>query len=878
MKRATLALLLGLIFAPPAQASFSEYEVESASASLSSYQAGAHADFTTSFKLKAELAGGDIAQTRDVRVALPPGLLGDPTSFPKCTMTQLVGTAAPGHCPQDSQVGVTILNLEDRPAPLLEPVYNMTDPGGDLIARFGFMASIFYPATINVRVRSDSDYGVTASVEGAAGLVGLLGATTTIWGVPADPEHNVDRITPNEAENHNGPPGGRPSSLPPAPFLSNPTRCGVPLPVSISADSYQLPNLVSTKTATLPPLSGCGKLGFSPSLSAQPTTSEAAAPSGLDVNLEVPQDETPTGRASAQIQDAQVTLPEGMTLAAGAADGLKTCSASEVGYKALSPADCPAASKLGSVELDVVGLAHVIHGALYQRDPEPGHLFRVWLAADELGVHVALPGEISLDPTSGRITTSFLENPQVPLRDLRLHIFGGPRGPLATPSACGTYLTRWELSPWSGTSPAGGDSPMAIERSCATGGLDPRLTAGSTNAAAGQFSTFVFDLARESGDQNISRLSIDLPPGLLAKLAGVPLCEDAAAAAGNCPDASRLGSVSIASGPGSSPLWIPEPGKDPTAIFLGGPFEGAPYSMVVRVPAQAGPFDLGTVVVRSAIHVDPETAQVSIDSGPLPQILKGVPISYRRIRAVIDRNRFTLNPTSCRPLQVSADVFGSGGARSQPTSPYRASDCKELAYSPKLSLRLRGGTKRTQHPSLSATLVQRAGEANNARVAVVLPPSEFIDQARINNPCTRVQFNAGSCPASSILGHAEAISPLLDQPLRGPVYFRSNGGARVLPDIVADLHGPIHIVLVGYVDSVKKKGSERSRIRTVFAHVPDAPVRKFTLTMFGGKRGLLVNSDNLCKVHTPVNIAFEAQNGAAEHLRRRLRTNCGVRH
>jgi hypothetical protein len=867
---ATAAAFLAL--AAPAHAAFSEYEVESAAASLSSYQAGAHADFTTSFKLKAELGEGDVAQTRDVSVDLPPGLIGNPNAVPKCTMAQLSGMVPPGHCPQDSQVGITELTLEDRSAPLRQPIYNMTSPGGDVAARLGFMASVFYPATINVRVRSESDYGVTASVEGAAGLVGLLGATTTIWGVPGSPEHDVDRFTPQESEENKVPPEGRPSNLPPVPFLSNPTRCGVPLEVSISADSYQLPDAVSTKSVTIGPLTGCGKLGFSPDLSVTPTTREAAAPSGLDVDLTIPQNEAPQNLATSELEDAEVVLPEGMTLAAGAADGLDTCSADQVGYGARGPALCPAASRLGTAEFDVPALERPLRGAIYQRDPEPGRLFRIWIAADELGVHVALPGEISLDRATGRITSTFLDNPQVPLRALHLHLFGGPRGPLATPPSCGTYQTRWELTPWSGTPAAAGSSPMVLDQGCDGGGFTPRLIAGTSDPRAGSFSSFSLDLIRSADEQNISSLGVLLPPGLLAKLGGVPICVGDAAAQGSCPDSSRVGSVAIASGPGVSPLWIPQPGKPPTAIYLGGPYRGGPYSLIVKVPAQAGPFDLGTVVVRSAIRIDPESARVSIVSDPLPQILEGVPISYRRIHAGVDRQRFTLNPTNCKVLQVRADLVGSAGATAAATSRFQAADCGKLRYRPRLSFSLGGGTKRAANPRLKAVLTQRPGEANTSAASVVLPPSEFIDNSHINNPCTRIQFAADGCPPKSILGRARATTPLLDQPLEGPVYFRSNGGARDLPDIVADLRGPIHITLIGFVDSIEKNG--QSRIRTRFTHLPDAPVTRFTMRLFGGKRGLLINSADLCTGRKRAEVRMLGQNGAVRLADKVMQVDC----
>jgi hypothetical protein len=866
-----LVLLVALCCALPAsaQADFSEYEISSASASLSSYQAGAHADFNTSFTLKSQLAGGDVAQTREVAISLPPGLVGNVAAIPKCTMLELGQNSETSHCPQDSQVGITELLLEERSDPVLEPIYNMVSPGGDIVARFGFLAG-FYPTTINVRLRSEGDYGVTATIEGAASAAGLRASNTTIWGVPGDPVHDPERVTPEEGEDGDLPPGGgRASTRPPVPFLTNPTRCGVPLEVGFSASTYQLPEMASTKTVSLGTLSGCGKLTFQPSFTATPTTPEAAAPSGLDVNLAIPQNENVNGLATSHLRDAKVVLPEGMTLAAGAADGLQGCSAEQAGYKARRPGACPPASKLGTADFDVPSLERPIEGAVYQRTPEPGHLFRVWIVADELGAHVALPGEIQLDPKSGRITSTFLDNPQVPLRRLQLHLFGGPRAPLATPSVCGSYATHWELTPWSGASPVFGDAPMIIDQGCGKNTFSPELSAGSTSARAGGFTPFSFILRSDSGEQNISELAVTLPPGLLAKLRGVPVCADAAAAAGSCPGGSRIGSVAVASGPGSNPLWIPQPGKEPPVVYLGGPYKGAPYSMVIRVPAQAGPFDLGTVVVRSAIRISPETARVTVDSDPLPQMLEGVPTSYREIRVLVDRRNFILNPTNCGRHKVKAKATSILGVTAEPTDGFRVRECGALKFQPKLALKLMGGTARADYPALSATLQARKRDANIRRVVVALPHSEFLAQEHIQTICTRVQFAAENCPAGSIYGYAKAWTPLLGKPLAGPVYLRSS--SHPLPDLVAALDGQIDIDLVGRIDSVNEG------IRTTFGSVPDAPVTKFILKMKGGKKGLLVNSQNICRGTHRADVEMQGQNGKLLTPQTLLAPSCSKR-
>lgn len=840
---------------PAAKADFSEFEVESASASLSTNQAGAHADLTTEFSLKTELSGGDVAQARDVIVTLPPGLLGDPTNFPRCTMEELEKI----ECAQATQVGLSEALLLGNTGPIALPIYNMVPPReGNVVARLGFHAG-FYPVTINIRVHPEDEYRATASLEGIAAPVALREATTTIWGVPGSPIHDSERITPQEGEKGERPPGGRPTTGPHTPFLSNPTRCGVPLDVSIAADSYPLPGIFSTRTAHLGSLAGCGKLSFSPRIDVVPTTSEAAAPTGLDIDLKVPQDETPGGLATSHMRNANVALPEGMTLNPGAADGLGSCDAAQVAYLAPGPAHCPDAAKLGSAELDVVGLEHPLQGSVYQRTPEPGNLFRIWIVADELGVHVALPGGIQLDSKTGQVTSSFVDNPQVPVREVKLHISGGPRAPLANPSRCGAYGTAWRLDPWSGGAAASGTSTMTIDGNCEAGGFSPKLNAGTTVPVAGAFAPLLTELLRDSAEENISSLSLRLPPGLLAKLKGVPLCEAAAAASGDCPAASQIGAVAVAAGAGSNPLWIPQPGKQPTAVYLTGPYKGAPYGVAVKVPAQAGPFDLGTVTTMVALDVDPVTARVVAKSDSLPQILEGVPVSYRDVRVYLDRRDFTVNPTSCRQLSSTATVVSVSGTSAEAKSPFRVGGCRELSFRPKLSVSLKGGTKRNSHPALRAVLKMPSRETANVGFAsVALPHALFLAQEHIRTICTRVQFAADKCPAGSIYGHVRATSPLLGYPLSGPVYLRSS--SHPLPDLVAALRGPgqspLEVDIAGRIDSF------HGGLRTTFEAVPDAAVSKFVISMFGGQKSLLSASVDLCRRPLRATATFKGQNGA----------------
>jgi hypothetical protein len=555
-----------------------------------------------------------------------------------------------------------------------------------------------------------------------------------------------------------------------------------------------------------------------------------------------------------------------MTLSASAADGLQACTAAQAGYGSVATAQCPEAAKVGSAEIDVPALSRTIEGSVYQRTPEAGNLFRIWLVADELGVDLAVPGEVQLDPATGQITSLFLDTPQAPVRDFRLHFKSGSRAPLATPSSCGTYATEYELTPWSGSASVSGKAPMTIDQGCATGGFSPTLSAGSTDPQAGAFAPFVTRVDRQAGEQNLSGVSVDLPRGVLAKLAGVPTCVGAAAQGGTCPAGSQIGSVLVASGPGSTPLWIPQPGKEPTAVYLSGPYHGAPYGLVIKVPAQAGPFDLGTVVTRAGIYVDPESTQVTVRSDPLPQFLEGVPISYRTIHVAVDRSRFALNPTSCAAKQTTALLISPRGAIASPSSKFRVGGCGELSFKPTLGLRLAGDTERGDHPALTAVLRPRRGDANIGKAQVALPHSEFLDQGNIGTICTRVQFGAGQCPAASVYGRAKAWTPLLERPLSGPVYLRSS--SHTLPDLVADLNGALRVTVDGRIDSID------GGIRTTFAAVPDAPVSKFVLEMKGGHKGLLENSANLCAHAHRASADFTGQNGKKHDFRPLLQVSC----
>jgi len=862
---------------------FAEFGFESANAEESTPIAGLHPDLVTEFVFNhvEDAVGRQDARARvkDYSLELPPGLVGNPMSLPRCSQGQF---EAGVNCPIDSQIGVikVLLNENTKEQTLTEPLYNLQPPHQkDEIARLGFAAA-FFPTFVDLKVRTAGNYGVTATVHNATALAPVVSAKATIWGVPQDPSHDPQRLTAFEAffclETGTAcflePPSSpefryRSAGLNPRPFLSNPTSCG-PLGINFGATSYELPGQVFEAFAPLPPITGCESIPFKPHFQIEPTSHAAGAPTGLSAVLHLPQNQGLNTPATSAIRTAKVALPEGMTINSAAANGLKACSDEQVAIGQEVASNCPDGSKLGTATFVSPDLPEAIHGAVVQRTPASGNLFRIWLVTDEFGLHLKLPGVIKADKATGQLTTEFAATPQLPVEEIDLELRGGPRAPLKNPDWCGSYSASYEFTPWSGNPPISGQTePIAIDEACGGGGFSPTLEAGVTNPVAGSYSPLVVSLKRKTGEDNVSSFDLTLPKGELAKLAGVPLCPDTDMESGNCPAASQIGSVAVATGTGDQPLWIPQPGKAPTEVFLAGPYKGAPYSVLTKVPAQAGPFDLGTVMVRSGLYVNPDSVQATVKTDALPQILEGVPVLYRTIHASIDRPEFAISPTNCSEQSVNATVASTHGAIASPADRFQVGDCGALKFGPSLKLRLKGGTKRSQYPALTATLRTHEGEANIGKASVTLPHSEFLAQEHINTVCTRVQFSVGTCPAGSIYGRARAITPLLDQPLEGPVYLRSS--SHKLPDLVVALHGLFDVNLVGRIDSFK------GGIRTTFPEVPDAPVTKFVLKMKGGKKSLLVNSTDICTRTHRATVKMTGQNGKIHDPHPPLSGGCG---
>ncbi len=846
--------------------------------------------------------GGDL---KEIEVALPPGLAGNPTAIERCSAQQFNTLHSevseeginvfPNFCPAGSAVGVALLQqLEGTPTINQVPIYNLVPPKG-MPAQLGLQV-LGLPIYINTRVRSEGDYGTTAYLHNVTEAQRVTGLRTTIWGTPWDGSHDPAR---GECAERVAP--ACPAEGTPRPFFRLPSFCDSPMLSSMSFETWSQPSVVAALGSTEPAPVGCNLPPFDPTIGSKPTTNVADAPSGLHFDLHFPQkeNEDPDGLGQADLRDTTVVLPEGMLVNPASADGLAACSLAQIGYDGsfeghpsftAAPAECPEAAKIGSVELSVPAIDHPLPGAVYlakQGENPFGSLLAIYITANDpqSGVVVKFPAEVKPDPNTGRLTTIVHQSPQQPFEDFKLDFFEGARAPLRTPAVCGTHTTATSLTPWSApasgppatpsdsfattTAPGGGSCPT----SAAALPNNPRFEAGSASPIAGAYSPFVVNLSRQDGSQELKGLNLSLPAGMAAKFAGVAECSDAAIAsaegksgaqekaAPSCPGASHLGAVTVGAGAGPAPYYVKGD------VYLAGPADGAPLSMAIVTPAVAGPFDLGTVVVRAPLYIDPETARGTVKSS-FPTILEGIPLDVRSISVQIDRQGFTLNPTSCEEKAVTGEAISAQGQSVQLSNRFQVGACANLGFKPKLSLKLTGGTKRGAHPALTATLTYpKAGAYSNIAFAqVALPHSEFLDQAHIGTVCTRVQFAANQCPAKSVYGYARAITPLFDKPLEGPVYLRSS--SHQLPDLVAALNGQVNVVLAGRNDSVN------GGLRNTFEVVPDAPVTKFTLKLKGAKKGLLQNSTDICVGTHRADARFVAHNGKVSVSKPELKAQC----
>jgi hypothetical protein len=879
-----------------------------------------------------EFPDGDL---RDLAIDLPSGLTLNPTVLPTCSAEAFaVPRSSPYEapslsgesCPDQSQVGtVEVQSARAGGKARRFGLFNLAPPPG-VAAQLGF-APYGSPVVLDLAVRNDPSevnegaYAFSLKARNVPQSLDLSALTLGLWGTPWAASHNGERGNClNEAE-----PQfpwakcsvGRPGTFPPLAYVTMPGRCSGTLDFSVEANAWQQPATVEVEalnrnsSGTPVQLGSCAQLELDSTPSGFLTDKKASSPSGYnfrlaDLNLGLT---TPALTASPPVKTIVAHLPSGVTVNPSVGAGLGTCSPAQFAAETATSAPgagCPNGSKIGDFTVRTQLFTEPFEGAIYLATPdEPGNapgaenpfdtVVAVYLVAKApaRGVQIKLAGRMDPDPNTGNLVATFDNLPQLPYTDLDLTFRTGQRAFLITPPACGAANSQLEVSSWASVVPARTTTTSSPIDTGVGGGPCPSGTppfapdaiTGAVNSNVGSYTPYFIHLTRKDTEQEITSYSLTLPKGVTGKLAGIPFCPDAAIAAArtkrgvaetaspSCPLASQVGRTLTGYGVGAALTYAP--GR----IFLAGPYHGAPLSLVTINSATVGPFDLGTIVVRSAFQVNPLTAQLQIDSkasDPIPHIIDGIPLHLRDVRIYADRYQFTHNPSSCEPSQLVSTLTGSGASFSNPADDssaivsrhFQLLNCLTLGFQPKLGMRLRGGSKRGDYPSLRATFAARGPQDSNLkRIDVTMPHSEFLAQNHIKTICTRVQFDAERCPDGSVYGHAVAYTPLFDEPLRGDVYLRSS--SHRLPDLVASLRsGAIRIVLEG------KIGPAKQGIRALFDNLPDAPIERFTMTLYGGKRGLLVNSANICASPPAATVRALAQNNIGSSFTTTLRGQC----
>ncbi len=849
-----------------------------------------------------------------LRVELPPGLTVNPLATERCPLATF--EADETLCPGGSKVGreeVTVALKTEIPNPapppatlpknfVLQPsealatkvtLYNLEPKPGEP-ALFGFKVGAAKSAVfLTTDVTWENDYHENFTIV-------------------TPPESPVFKTLRSRLVNFGQSGDGT--------YITNPTTCFPPAAPNeklystfFRASAREDPNplfpsgsspveaRIESSTGTKFEQEDCETVPFTPTVDVAPGTANVDSPAAADVVTSIPFITGGGTQSQSHLRQAKVTLPAGMGLNPSGSNGLVACSDSQFkkGVR-VNDNECPASSEVGTITIDTPPLPNPLTGKLYvgqqkSSDPESGEEFRILAEAKDVnhGVVVRLIGNTAANAKTGQLTTTFYDRevvgtvagkvpdglPQAPFKSVALH-FDGSKEVLTSPPTCSTAETTGQMEPWArpgqqvpvsskftlSSVPGGGTCPATMAERKFT----PPYTAKSDSTKAGKYSPFRVNIGRPDGQQEVKLVNVTLPKGLTGNLSGIPYCSEgalsaAAASTGaaekassSCSDASKIGTTSTTAGTGDHPVTLAG------NAYLAGPYKGAPLSMAAITPALSGPFDLGTVVVRVALNVNPRTAQVNAVSDAIPDVFGGVKLDLRAIDVNVDRSKFMLNPTNCAAQATAGTINGGGGDPTSPaawssyavSAPFQATQCNKLGFKPKLHTRLfaKGNTNRAKHPKLRAILETRNGDANVLRSALALPRALFLDQGNIGTVCTRPQLASRTCPKKAIYGHAEAKSPLLDKKLKGPVYLTSS--SHELPDLVADLRGQVNVQIYGVISS--KNGG----IKTVFNNTPDVPVKKFILRMEGGKKkGLLVNSRNLCQGPLSSVMNLKGQNG-----------------
>ena len=853
-----------------------------------------------------ELEPSAPALLKDVHFKLPAGLIGDPKSTPQCSnldfATLLTGDV--NLCPADTAVGVALVTINE---PVLfpfsteaVPLFSLAPAPGEP-ARFGFEV-YNVPVILDTTVTPGGGYRVEVSVTNAPQTAAILGSQVTFWGEPGDPRHDPSRGWDCVQGGHHakkGEPCTVPSPRSTVPLLRLPTSCGGPLGTSLTGDSWVGEALEGSTSFSA--LTGCESLPFAPSLTVASKTHTASSPADLTVRVKVPQEATlePGKLAESDVRDTTVTLPEGVQVSPSAANGLQACSEAEIGFTGIDPethaADftsaeptCPSASKIGAVHIKTPLLANELEGGLYlaEQNANPfGSLVALYIVAHDpvSGVLVKLAGQVILNEGTGQITSVFANTPQLPFEELEVEVFGGPRASLSTPATCGSYPSVAAFTPWSGGPVAESSSePAGLSISTGPGGsacpalqpFAPGFNAETTNPQAGAFTPFTVNINRPDADQAVGSVAIHLPAGVAAMLASVTPCPEPQAAEGNCGPSSLIGHTTVSAGLGPEPFTAPQ-----GQVFLTGPYKNAPFGLSIVTPAVAGPFNLGNVVVRATINVDPSTAAVTVVSDPLPTRLKGIPLQLQDINVTIDRPGFEFNPSNCQRKAIEGVITGAGGTEAPVSSPFQVANCASLPFKPAIRASVAGQGSKANGVSFGVTLESAGlGQANIHRVDLTLPKALPSRLDTIHKACVEQVFDVdpAACDEGSVIGEGTVYTPVLKNPLRGPAYLVGHAGAE-FPDIEFVLQGEnVTIVLDG--KTFIENGVTFSRFETA----PDAPFTRFEARFPEGPHSalgidsLIAPTRNLCKLALSIPTVLEGQNGALINETMKLAvTGCG---
>jgi hypothetical protein len=929
---ATIAFAIGaIVFAGPELAR-AQFGISSFTATTSSIQAGGHPDLTAAFALDTEGLGNPIGQLRTATVTLPPGFIGNPQAIEKCsqsdfqelrcaTSTQVgvldgafvvchgistplqaeaepgastitvastaglcaaepnnmitIGTGVSAESARIAYVlsettlalktplehkhlaGETVTHLAQTAAAPI-PLFNL-QPSPGHVATFG--ASLLV-AAILVQVDARPNGQLVATINEVSTLLPLEVSTLTLWGVPADPSH--DSLRCNQFGS-----GCGPSSAPSAPFTTYPTDCdGSPLETGLTVESWE--GQSATSTATLPTPTGCKALELSASLHVIPNTTQRDTPSGYEIDLEVPQHTEPYGLATPEISGATVMLPPGTSLSPGFATGLHTCTDTQFNEN-----ECPSSSMVGTVEVTTPLLADHLTGALYIATPTGNEKYRLFVQASADGVSISLTGRIEPNEATGQLTAVLQGVPQLPFSALKLALFGGPTAALANPQNCGPATSIAQIATYSGQT-SNPTSTFTVDENGQGGACPtsqpfaPRFTAGTTLPLAAAFSPFTLSISRNDGEPDIAWLTAQLPPGLLGLLKSATPCPEPQAAQGACPQASEVGTATISAGAGTQPLHASGP------VYLTGPYDGAPFGLVTVVSATAGPFDLGRVILRSRVLVNPGNLTLTIATDALPQILAGIPLRLRTLNITLDHPDFILNPTICSTQQITATIADTEKTAITPSVPFAVAGCTGLRFTPRLTANTQANaSERGNGASLDLAITNPARSNATVRSVIVELPGALRPRlSAIQHACLATNTLVPStCPPESLIGTATVRTPMLSSPLKGAIYLVAHGGS-TLPSLVLLLQGDgVKAELAGAL-AINRKGSISAAFRTL----PDAPINAFELNMPRGPHSMLGATTSPCASRLELPYRLTSQNGKQINATARVAVSGCPRH